>query len=515
MTKANFYFILAASISFFGAFLAFGAQAQDQNMEFSASIAKSKSALKSEWKAGDSVSLFYQGSDNTVRRCTATAQSDGKTTIFRTDVPVDCAPRKYVAVYPSSRNCSFPDSTKLDITDLVVDYNTPQMPATLDGATVYAAQSLTSSNELVFQPVCAVVKFECNNPDMMFASIFNEGRTYSVALGAKGTQYMAMPPAEIKTVNIRLNDIHGSTLPALTKNFSKPLEAGIVYDLGDVVKQLAKNVVKAPSFRLMSFNILRGDLEGLSRLWEVRKKACLKMISSDHPDIIGLQECNSTQRQDILDANPRFGAVGISVDGKTYTHKASSNPIFYDGSKFLLEDWGTFWLSPTPDIVSNTWHYRKPRTATWAKLKQKGTNKHLLYVCVHLQDNSSSIKKTYADRKAKTGSDNRQKSAALIVEKIKEINTSSYPVLISGDMNTRFDAVDIGPFRENFSLVADIATYSDKGFTFNGYKASGKLRIDHMFSDKCIHNNFSVERSSYEGVRFISDHWPIFTDMKL
>ena len=44
---------------------------------------------------------------------------------------------------------------------------------------------------------------------------------------------------------------------------------------------------------------------------------------------------------------------------------------------------------------------------------------------------------------------------------------------------------------------------------------AGKSRIDHIFCKGCKVRSFSVDRSTYKGVQFISDHWPVYADFTL
>lgn len=270
------------------------------------------------------------------------------------------------------------------------------------------------------------------------------------------------------------------------------------------------------TYRLMSFNILRGDLDGPENIWQNRKEACLEMLKTDAPDIFGLVECSSIQRDDVLEAMPLYKAVGVSVKGE-YTDfpKTSSNSIFYRTDKFTLEDWGSYWLSDTPEVPgSNTWYYNKPRNFTWAKLRT-AQGRSFIYVCIHLQDNSSSIKKEFQDQKQNYGMMNRARAVALVKDLLQQkINPEGLPVVLSGDLNARYDAFELTEWYSIFSLAADAAKVSDKGPTFNGFK-KGTRRIDHIFCSGCRVSSFTVDRNPYKGIQFISDHWPVYMDFIL
>lgn len=304
-------------------------------------------------------------------------------------------------------------------------------------------------------------------------------------------------------------------MQVVTKFLKIVLVAVLVAAIG-AIDMSAKKAVKTKDLRFMSFNILRGDLNGPDHLWTVRKDACLAMLEADKPDIFGLVECSSIQRNDVLEKFPQYAAVGVSVDGQIDSFpQKSSNSIFFDKEKFTLEDWGTFWLSDTPEIPgSYTWYYNKPRNLNWARLRcQDG--KRFVYICVHLQDNSSSIKKEYKEQKQNYGMMNRTRAVALIRELIAtKINPDGLPMLLSGDLNARFDSFELKGLYEDFSLAADVAKISDKGGTFNGFKKE-LHRIDHIFCKGCIVSTFAVDRQPYGSEQFISDHWPVYIDFRL
>ena len=144
----------------------------------------------------------------------------------------------------------------------------------------------------------------------------------------------------------------------------------------------------------MSFNISREDLGGSNNKWGKRKDAVLNMVGVHTPAVIGLQECSWTIRQDILASDSDLKAVGISVYGNEsgYTNE-SSNTIIYSGDLLELQTSGTFWLSKTPDVVSNTWgDADKPRTCTWAEFKMNNSSAKGFYVFnAHIESDANTF----------------------------------------------------------------------------------------------------------------------------
>lgn len=264
-------------------------------------------------------------------------------------------------------------------------------------------------------------------------------------------------------------------------------------------------VTEISSLRVMSFNILRGDLQGPDHLWAVRREACLDMIAQESPMLFGLQECTWTQRRHILGSNSLLDAVGVAVNGQTkdYTN-VSSNPIFWRKDILTLKEWGTFWLSDTPDAIGSiTWNGSKPRTCTWARFTVRCTGKNLFYFNAHIENAS--------------GEDTKKKSIALIIERIKEKNPSwTQPILFGGDLNSAADKNCLKALFSYLDLASATCPETDKGRTLNTFKETGTSVLDHLFfnGSQLKGLKFWVDRNPYKNVTYISDHYPIFCELE-
>lgn len=255
----------------------------------------------------------------------------------------------------------------------------------------------------------------------------------------------------------------------------------------------------------MSFNILREDLGGSTNLWGKRKGAVLNMLDTNDPAVIGLQECSWTIREDILAADADRRALGVSVSGQEsgYT-KESSNTIIYDDTVLESLNSGTFWLSSTPDEVSNTWgNADKPRTCTWAKFRTRNSAARSFYVFnVHVESDANATDRYHA--------------VQMILEKISAINTEGFPVIITGDHNDK--ETDLVAYTgSGFTSARSSAASTDTAATLNGFgeEISGDTVIDHIYTKNCTVNSFYVDRSRYNGREYISDHYPVVCDLEL
>ena len=273
----------------------------------------------------------------------------------------------------------------------------------------------------------------------------------------------------------------------------------------------------------MSFNILREDLGGEGHLWADRKQAVLKMIDVNYPTLIGLQECSWTIREDILKADSRRKAIGNSVnnDESGYT-KTSSNSIIYRSDIYEVVKSGQFWFSDTPDMVSNVWTagvQPKPRVCTWARFKVKNTGKEFYHFNIHLHNGSA-----YNSSSDSYIGDSRTRSLDLLFKRIAAENTSGLPVIITGDHNEAdvngswIDPSDVYSAYKNSGYMSSrrIASDTDTGRTLNSFADKATAVLDHIYvNDACNVTRFYVDRNAYEGVTYVSDHYPVFCELTL
>ena len=462
---------------------------------------------KTAWEAGDAIRIYWSGGS-----CDAVTQDCGSTAVFTTSDAVPTGKSVYCAVYPASRKATFDGSS------LTVDYTQTGEPAILACSAVCTASTTTPGGPLFFANSGAMLKFATSSDKIHSATYLSSGTKVSAVAGSnsdaripyrKGTYYIPVPGGDApRGFSLRLKNYDGQDYPAFHRSAARTFERSHIYNVGTIEDKLFGGTgTPVSNLRVMSFNILRGDTQGPDHLWSARKDACLAMMASDAPDIVGLQECTSVQRDDILDAFPRYGAVGVSVSGLKISAypKVSSNPILYDGEKFLLEDWGTFWLSDTPDEPgSYTWGYDKPRTCTWARLRLRCGGQRLYFFNAHVENAG--------------GQEAKEKSILLIIERIKALNPDgSVPVIFGGDMNNVISAsAPLGPMASFLVHIPSHAPVTDKGRTFNGFSATGGSALDHLFCSSAFRlKRFSVDRKAYAGITYISDHYPVYADLEL
>ena len=220
---------------------------------------------------------------------------------------------------------------------------------------------------------------------------------------------------------------------------------------------------------ICSFNIRGSNMDTGVNAWSNRKKMVIREFGNYQYDIVCMQEPLTDQIQDFL-------SIGIyewlGVSGQGTPDSDVFTPIFYNKKKLNVLDYGTFWLSETPDVVSRGWDGKFPRICTWAKFRDIENCRSFYVFNTHL-DHVGEVAKL--------------EGARLICRKIKEM-TAEEAVFITGDMNSTPETPPIHTFLSEFSNSREIATEkSGPAGTAHSY---GKLyppsQIDYIFVNEYI-----------------------------
>lgn len=118
---------------------------------------------------------------------------------------------------------------------------------------------------------------------------------------------------------------------------------------------------------------------------------------------------------------------------------------------------------------------------------------------------------THFDHVGKTA---RLESSKLIVEQINKLNTKNYPVILTGDFNSRPEEAPAQFLLSKMQNTRNISSlvYGDAP-TFNAFKFKEKLEncIDYIFTsnnEKISVTKFATLTDSYD-LKYPSDHLPI------
>ena len=170
----------------------------------------------------------------------------------------------------------------------------------------------------------------------------------------------------------------------------------------------------------------------------------------------------------------------------------------YRKDKYRLVDWGTFWLSETPDYASVGWDAKYHRTCTWAVLENRETGERYAHVNTHL-DNQ--------------GAEARVKGLELVKQKAASFDM---PVVVTGDFNfPKGSDLYKKLVADELTDVSAIAEAADSGCTAHGYSGAVEgnpidfILVNDMITDV---KSYNIMREKYND-RYVSDHYPVYADM--
>lgn len=247
----------------------------------------------------------------------------------------------------------------------------------------------------------------------------------------------------------------------------------------------------------MSFNVrFDTQVDGDNR-WDMRKGAVPTMIADQKPTIWGVQECVHGQKQYMDENCAGYKSIGIGRDDGLLGGEFMA--IYYAEDVVSLDDWGTFWLSETPDQVSKGWDADCFRTATWAKFTLAEGGKKFFMINTHL------------DHK---GAVAQAESMRLIDSKIKELNGEELPVVVIADFNRQYDTPIFDPVRDYLLDAREHAAATDDMYTFNGWGRSAEHKVDIILTSKFTPLTFEVIDQTYDNVPYISDHYPVIATLE-
>ena len=251
----------------------------------------------------------------------------------------------------------------------------------------------------------------------------------------------------------------------------------------------------------MTYNIKYDNTKDRVNNWNDRKESLVSLIRYYKPSFIGTQEALHHQVNYIDNGLSNFSFVGVGRDdGK---QKGEYTAIHYDNTIYKNIYNNTFWLSKTPEKVSVGWDAAMERICTFGLFEHLKT-KERLYVF-----------NTHFDHK---GEKAREKSAKLILKKIKKINDENLPVVLMGDFNLRPEEKPIQQIKSKMQDGKDVTEHSFYGpeGTFNGFDWNMELdrRIDYIFVKKFKVKSYIHIDDRMQDNKHISDHLPVLIGLE-
>jgi endonuclease/exonuclease/phosphatase family metal-dependent hydrolase len=264
----------------------------------------------------------------------------------------------------------------------------------------------------------------------------------------------------------------------------------------------ASPILAGEPIRAMTFNIRLATGDDGENVWSKRKDFAVKVIRKANPDILGVQEAQPIQVDELVTALPEYTNVGV---GRRPDGSDEFSAIYFRRDRFHLCDAGTFWLSDTPTVPgSTTWGNSLPRIVTWVRLLDRTDKRRLVAVNTHWDHESQPA---------------RLNSGKLLAARVHELSSNAEPVIVMGDFNATPNnpamvaLIEEGNLRDTFRIAhpdeTNIGTFNGFGRTPNGPKIDAVL----------VSPQWQVEDAEIVRVRdgelFPSDHWPVTATVSL
>jgi len=252
----------------------------------------------------------------------------------------------------------------------------------------------------------------------------------------------------------------------------------------------------------MTFNIRYGTADDGPDHWAQRKDLLFEVIRQAGADVIGLQEALRFQLDQIEQAVPGYAEIGEAREGGT---EGEYSAILYARERFRADASGTFWLSSTPERVSNDWGNANIRVCTWGRFADTKTGQAFYLFNTHLDHVSQP---------------SRDKGVRLIVRRI-QARAHPDPFVLTGDLNAGEDNPAIRYLKgvetnegvapitliDTFRLLHPDAAHVGTFHSFKGTTAGPK--IDFILTPASTHVLEATILHTNRDGRYPSDHFPV------
>ena len=259
--------------------------------------------------------------------------------------------------------------------------------------------------------------------------------------------------------------------------------------------------------RAMTYNVRYANPNDGEHVWGNRREHVATAIRFHRPDVIGLQEAEHGQLEDVRERLPDFEwlAAGRAKGGTA----GEFVPIGYRRDRFALDGEGSFWLSETPDTAAPGWDAAFPRLVHHALLRDRTTGVAFAHFNTHFDHR---------------GERARERSATLVRDHIDE-EVPDAPLVVTGDFNCRessepYRVLTGGDGRRRSLRDAHrVSRHPHHGpatsMTDFTHLVPEK-KIDHVFVSKGVEViNHGTCSDTYADGCYPSDHLPVVADVVL
>lgn len=281
--------------------------------------------------------------------------------------------------------------------------------------------------------------------------------------------------------------------------------------------------------RVMTFNLLAATKKSRRYPWRLRRNNVARLVRRVAPDVLGTQEANRAQLEDLARLLPEYDFVGEGNLGAA-RRDSDSNwycATFYRRDRVRPVDPAAgseaIWLSPTPDVPASQYSLgTRPRLVTWTTFAMAETDRVFVFGTTHLE----ALNSFHRRRSARQLRDH-------IARKVEQ-HGPRVPVFLTGDFNAVAGSPEIRAMRQGcpdceplFDAWTEAGGSEAEGATFRGlglrdrmgHLLLGPRRIDYVFFRPRLTVR-SVERVLFNGFEhreaaLPSDHFPVVAEFDL
>ncbi len=228
--------------------------------------------------------------------------------------------------------------------------------------------------------------------------------------------------------------------------------------------------------------------------WKNRASLICDLLQEETPSVICMQENKKRQYSFFKNFLSGYDSVATYRDSSVFSECL---PVFFRADMYELVDTQTFWLSDTPEKMSNTWGAEHFRICTFVILKNRNTGREFIVANVHLDYKSQDI---------------RIKSIRLIYERLSKFNL---PTIVMGDFNCTPKSKASALAKKYFADVGQGFGDENKG-TFNNFENEYRnKKLDYMLQipGSFTVNKYKVIDKKYNN-HFASDHFPVYAEIE-
>ena len=254
------------------------------------------------------------------------------------------------------------------------------------------------------------------------------------------------------------------------------------------------------TLRVMTFNVRYPSPDDGINVWPNRRDLMVKIIRTQHPDILGTQELFTSQGDYLASHLQHYQWFGLGRNGNNKeTNDNEHMGVFYNTDRLRVINRGNFWLSETPNVPGSiSWNQPMPRMVTWAEFQDKTTGNRFYYYDTHLPYRAKD-------------EDLRVRGAKILLKHIAKV-PDVLPVIVTGDFNSRQDKPTHALMTKSLH-DARMSAPIHKGpvKTFHNFTGQPTQRIDYIFYRGLTAKDVRTV-TTHHGKVYPSDHFPVVAD---